>query len=133
DGHDVVAIDRAYTQASDGEAPTLIVARTEKGHGVSFLANMEGWHGKALDQEQAKQAIEELGGERHIVITPPKPEQISSTPMHSSPVTLPTYDADMATRKAFGETLAALGSRPDGVVLDAEVGNSTHTEAFQTL
>src|SRR5439155_188284 len=55
DGHDVDAIDRAFGEASDGTAPTFIVARTEKGHGVSFLANAEGWHGKALDQEQAKQ------------------------------------------------------------------------------
>ncbi|HEV8420970.1 MAG TPA: thiamine pyrophosphate-dependent enzyme, partial [Actinomycetota bacterium] len=48
DGHDVQEIDRAYRQASDGQGPTLIVARTVKGHGVSFLADQEGWHGKAL-------------------------------------------------------------------------------------
>src|SRR5438094_6447723 len=74
DGHDVEQIDWAYRSASDGHGPTLIVARTEKGHGVSFLADAEGWHGKALDQDQAKQAIAELGGERSIVVTPPKPE-----------------------------------------------------------
>jgi transketolase len=46
-------------------------------------------------------------------------------------VALPAYDAPQATRKAFGETLAALAPRPDVVVLDGEVGNSTHTEDFQ--
>ena len=132
DGHDVDAIDRAYTEASDGTAPTFIVARTEKGHGVSFLANAEGWHGKALDEEQAKKAIEELGGERSITITPPKPEHAGSVgKAATASVTLPTYDGDVATRKAFGETLAALAARPDVVVLDGEVANSTHTEDFQ--
>ncbi len=132
DGHDVDAIDRAYTEASDGNGPTFIVARTEKGHGVSFLANAEGWHGKSLDEEQAKQAIEELGGERSITITPPKPEH-AGLPVEAATasVTLPIYEGDIATRKAFGETLAALAARPDVVVLDGEVANSTHTEDFQ--
>src|SRR5207248_238696 len=74
DGHDVEEIDRAYREAEEhAGSPTLIVARTVKGYGVSFLADREGWHGKALNEEQAKQAIEELGGERHLTITPPKP------------------------------------------------------------
>jgi len=135
DGHDVSQIDRAYTEASDGTAPTFIVARTEKGHGVSFLANQEGWHGKALDAEQAKQAIEELGGERSITITPPKPEPAAAEHRLSVGVgfSLPSFDDDVATRKAFGQTLAALSARPDVVVLDGEVGNSTHTEDFQAV
>jgi transketolase len=133
DGHDVQQIDQAYRQASDGQGPTLVVARTVKGHGVSFLADAEGWHGKALDEDQAKQAIEELGGERAITITPPKPEQVSRERVESrASVEVPTYDKDIATRKAFGETLAALAeAEPDLVVLDGEVSNSTHTEDFQ--
>jgi transketolase len=132
DGHDVTAIDQAYTAASDGTEPTLIVARTEKGHGVSFLANKEGWHGKALDEDQAKLAIEELGGERSISITPLKPETAApADDGAAAEVKLPTYDADQATRKAFGEALAALAARPDVVALDGEVANSTHFEDFQ--
>jgi transketolase len=134
DGHNVAAIDRAYTNASDGHGPTLIVAHTVKGNGVSFLANAEGWHGKALDEEQAKQAIGELGGERHITITPPKPES-DIAPRHELAglkPNLPMYEDAIATRKAFGETLAALAEvRDDLVVLDGEVANSTHTEDFQ--
>jgi len=132
DGHDVDAIDEAYRTASDGQGPTFIVAKTEKGHGVSFLANVEGWHGKALDEEQAKQAIEELGGERSLAITPPKPEEISGERnVRDVGVALPSYQDPAATRKVFGETLAALAARPDVVVLDGEVANSTHTEDFQ--
>jgi transketolase len=109
------------------------VARTVKGNGVSFLENADGWHGKALDAEQAKAAIAELGGERHVVITPPKPEQVArERPAPGVGISLPSYDADVATRKAFGETLAAVGTtRTDVVVLDGEVANSTHTEDFQ--
>src|SRR5207247_11427921 len=70
DGHDVAAIDAAYREAEDGSGPTLIVARTVKGHGGSFLDNAEGWHGKALDEQQAKQANEERGGGRRTSRTP---------------------------------------------------------------
>jgi transketolase len=133
DGHDVEAIDRAYREASDGASPTFIVARTEKGHGVSFLANAEGWHGKALDDEQAKRAIEELGGERSMVVTPLKPESVERRRTGTESVTLPVYEKDIATRKAYGEALAALAADPDVVVLDGEVSNSTHTEDFQKV
>jgi len=133
DGHDTVAIDAAYRQASDGNGPTLIVAKTEKGHGVSFLANEEGWHGKALSREQATRAIEELGGERGITITPPKPEAAQVPMPATATVTLPTYEEPIATRKAFGDALVALAARNDLVVLDGEVGNSTHTEDFDAV
>ncbi|HEX9236268.1 MAG TPA: transketolase [Actinomycetota bacterium] len=133
DGHDVSEIDRAYAEAETAGQPTFIVARTEKGHGVSFLANMEGWHGKALSEEEAARAIAELGGERSITITPPKPESVDGSPIKQGSVKVPAYDADVATRKAFGEALAALGERSDVVVLDGEVANSTHTEDFQKV
>jgi transketolase len=131
DGHDVEAVDRAYTRAAASERPALVVARTEKGHGVSFLADREGWHGKALDPEQAKAAIAELGGERRITFTPPKPEPWTAPePVRGEPK-LPVYDDAIATRKAFGEALRALGeARTDVVALDGEVANSTYTEDF---
>jgi transketolase len=132
DGHDVSAIDAAYREAEEAEAgrPVMIVARTEKGHGVSFLANKEGWHGKALSKEEAEKAIAELGGPRNIAITPPKPELRIPQPPKPWTYQVPTYDDAIATRKAFGETLAAMAVNPGLVVLDGEVGNSTHTEDF---
>jgi transketolase len=135
DGHDVGAIDEAYTEASDADGPTMIVARTEKGHGVSFVADHEGWHGKAMSEEQAAQAIEELGGIRSLTIRPPSPPDIKPLTLgelHAEPA--PVYTEPVPTRKAFGEALAWLaGHRPDLVVLDGEVGNSTHTEEFQAV
>ena len=135
DGHDVVAIDAAYREAVADDAPTMIVARTEKGHGVSFLANQEGWHGKAVPTDRAEEAIAELGGPRDLIVDPPAPP--GWTPAEAAPSSegpRPTYDGAIATRKAFGEALAWLATwRFDLVVLDGEVGNSTHTEDFEAV
>jgi transketolase len=133
DGHDVAAIDDAYREAEAADRPALVVARTEKGHGVSFLADREGWHGKALSEEEAERAIAELGGERAIQVTPPKPEAGARPGGNGAPVEPPTYDEAIATRKAFGETLAALAARPDVVAIDGEVSNSTHTEDLEKV
>jgi transketolase len=135
DGHDVVAIDAAYREAVADDAPTMIVARTEKGHGVSFLANQEGWHGKAVPADRAEEAIAELGGPRDLIVDPPAPA--GWTPAEAAPSgqePRPAYDEAIATRKAFGEALAWLATkRSDLVVLDGEVGNSTHTEDFEAV
>ncbi|HEX7464915.1 MAG TPA: transketolase C-terminal domain-containing protein [Actinomycetota bacterium] len=72
----------------------------------------------------------ELGGERSITITPPKPE--AWTPNGLAPgCRLPSFEEPISTRKAFGETLAAMSTTPALVVLDGEVGNSTYTEDFE--
>jgi transketolase len=135
DGHDLDAIDRAYAEAlKSSDKPVLIVAKTIKGRGVSFLENKDNWHGKALAVEQAKQAIEELGGESSITIQVQKPESGEPAPRaEAAALQLPTYKVgeEVATRKAYGDALKALGAaRPDVVGLDGEVSNSTHAEEF---
>jgi transketolase len=133
DGHDVAAIDAAYTEAEAADRPSLVISRTEKGHGVSFLANQEGWHGKALSEEEAERAIAELGGPRELRISPHKPEAGAPPLANGAAVRLPAFADAIATRKAFGEALAALAARPEVVVIDGEVANSTHTEDFQKV
>jgi transketolase len=136
DGHDLAAVDRAYAEAvRQKDKPTCIVAKTVKGNGVSFVADKEGWHGKAMTTDQAKQATAELGGERHIVVKTQKPENrrpdLAPTTLAVKP---PAYapGGKEATRKAYGDALTALGSRrPDVVALDAEVSNSTHADEFK--
>jgi transketolase len=133
DGHDLAEIDDACARASAASRPTAVLARTVKGKGVSFLENKEGWHGKALDPEQAKQALAELGEARSRTFPVQKPERWERPSMQrTGSLALKTYAEPIATRKAYGEALAALGAaRKDVVVLDAEVSNSTHAEDFK--
>jgi len=136
DGHNLDEIDQALGQATaDDGQPTLIVAKTMKGHGVAAIENQPNWHGKALPADMAEAAIQELGGQRDIIVQVGKPEGAGAdqTVSHdSSAVQLPTYKkGDSApTRKAYGEALRSLGARQDVVALDAEVSNSTHAEDF---
>jgi len=133
DGHDVAAIDDAMARAvATSGRPTVIIARTEKGHGVAAVANQPGKHGKPLDDEQG--AIAELGGIRDIRIDVPKPHAGGAPhEFPTEPLSLPSYELGTkeATRKAFGDALVALGrARGEVVALDGEVGNSTYTETF---
>jgi transketolase len=134
-GHDLDAIDRAYTEAlAVTDKPVWIIAKTEKGHGVSFLANKDGWHGKALNAEQAAEALKELGGERYIIVPTIKPEDLTPAPgAPTQPLKLPVYELGTkeATRKAYGDSITALGAfRNDIVALDGEVSNSTYADEF---
>jgi transketolase len=134
-GHDLSAIDAAYAEAlAHTDRPTCLVARTEKGSGVSLVANKDGWHGKALSPDQARDAIAELGGDRYQIVSTLRPEPRQSPGLTKTEPTLPSYPPGTkeATRKAYGDTLVALGkARSDLVVLDAEVSNSTHAEEFK--
>ena len=133
DGHDLAAIDDAYGEATATEGqPTVIVARTVKGKGVAAVENAGGWHGKALDDPGP--AVEELGGIRNIRVDVNRPDRSGSPHrFESGELQLPRYEpgSEVATRKAYGDALAALGSaRGDVVALDAEVSNSTFAEIF---
>ena len=132
DGHDVEAIDRAYTEAGGTTGkPTVVIARTIKGKGVKAVENQPGWHGKALDNPD--EAIAELGGLRNIHVDVAKPAPAEAHTFPSGTLELPRYDVgdEVATRKAYGEALAALGTaRGDVVALDGEVSNSTFAEIF---
>jgi transketolase len=133
DGHDLGAIDHAYAQAvqTPGQ-PTAILARTKKGRGVSAVEDKEGMHGKPVPDED--EAIRELGGLRdaRVHVQPPEPGQRPHT-FPAGKLDLPEYKPgdQVATRTAFGQALAAVGTaNPRVVVLDGEVADSTRTEFF---
>jgi transketolase len=132
DGHDVNAIDAAYREAAETTGrPTAIIAKTIKGKGVKAVEDKNGWHGKALDNPG--EAIEELGGVRNISVEVAKPEPGESHVFETGKLELPRYELgdEVATRKAYGEALAAVGAADGRVVaLDGEVSNSTFAEIF---
>ena len=150
DGHDLSVIDHAFVEAAShvaGDKPTVIIAKTIKGKGFSEVENSPDWHGKPFPPDMADRAIAELGGVRNLVIRGPRPEPAEPGPALEHPSTLapqsgaaqqpskerPVYKigAKVATRKAYGDALVALGARdPKVVALDGEVSNSTFAEEF---
>ena len=143
DGHDLTAIDAALTSAEEptGGQPTVILARTIKGRGFSEVENKNGWHGKPFPPDMAERAIAELGGVRHIVVHGLRPEPSPAQPQPDGPAPAgappaPRYDVGdkVATRKAYGDALVALGGRdPMVVALDGEVSNSTFAVEFADM
>jgi transketolase len=134
DGHDVEAIDRAYAEAIDTAGqPVVIVAKTIKGKGDPDVEDKNGFHGKALDHSD--EVIATLGGVRDLKVEVAKPDTgASKHEFPSGALELPRYElgAEVATRKAYGDALLALGkARGDVVALDGEVSNSTYAEEFR--
>jgi transketolase len=134
DGHDISAIDQAFTDAAHSGRPAVILARTIKGRGFSEVEDKEDWHGKALPKDMADRAIAELGGLRDLRVRGPLPAPLHAAPRASGApdVVLPSYTVGekVATRAAYGQALTAIGARTDIVAMDGEVSNSTFAELF---
>ncbi len=133
DGHNVAELDAAFRRACKRSSkPTAILAKTFKGHGVSFLEDKEGHHGKPLSPEDAEKAIAEL----NVVEKTPTRVETTTNP----PVTLkvkgiepPSYEKGemVATRVAYGNVLKKLGAVCKNVMaLDGDVKNSTFSQDF---
>ena len=134
DGHDLAQIDQALAAARNADRPVVVLARTVKGKGFGEIEDKNGWHGRPLPADMASRAVAGLGGERNLhVTTAPPPAQPTPWLDQATAVTLPRYETSgrVATRKAYGDALVALGAaRPDVVALDGEVGNSTYAGEF---
>lgn len=145
DGHDCGEIVAAYAAAQKTKGrPVMIIAKTVKGKGVSFLEDQNGWHGKALSGTEYARAVEELGdgdfsarGEMDM----PSPcsnkqqekDNEKQTIRNKEYARVGSYKIGdrVATRDAYGAALVALGAqREDVIVLDAETSNATRAEAF---
>lgn len=136
DGHDFHEIHGAYEKALHVESrPSMIIARTIKGKGAPPVEDRDGFHGKALSEEDLAESLKALGDvDRSVAGEIMKPE--SATVENRSPTKIkePEYDTDkpVATRKAYGNALKRIyPAYPDMVVLDAEVSNSTYSEIFR--
>jgi transketolase len=131
DGHDLEAIDAAYARALGADRPAAIFARTKKGSGVAAVEDQPNQHGKPLADPEA--AVEELGGIRSLRVEVQSPPEPRPYEIAAEAVEKPAYEVGekVATRGAYGDALAWLGSIDEKVVaLDGEVGNSTYAERF---
>ena len=136
DGHHMPQIITALEQAAQiRDRPAMIIAKTIKGKGVSFIEDRNGWHGKPLKQDELAKALVELApvdktirGEirsaEDISIPARQPERVA--PLSFDPA------KPVSTRHAYGTALARIFPHyPDMIVLDAEVSNSTYAELFK--
>ena len=136
DGHDFSEIRAAYQKAVKGpDKPKMIIARTIKGKGVPFVENKNGWHGKPLNREQLKEALQALGEvDRSLRGEIAQPADIKPENPSAVPIPAPSYDTGkpFATRKAYGNALKRLKpGYPAVVAMDGEVCNSTFAEIFR--
>jgi len=134
DGHNIDAVQAAYGEIDHAcGRPTVLIARTIKGKGVSFLENQDGWHGKTLKREEFDRAVLELGPvdlNLHGTIEPP----VEAVPAVWAPVPVdqPASAKALSPREAYGRALVDIAPmHPGMVVLDAEVSNSTFAATFR--
>lgn len=138
DGHDARAVAEAYANAiGQRDRPSVIIARTLKGRGVSFLENTNGHHGKPVDKGDLQKALDEIGepeiGEKLEVMLPDTSKHFVQRKHDTGAMPPPEYESgsEMATRKAYGKALKKLGEVNEAVVaLDGEVKNSTYSSQF---
>lgn len=140
DGHDVPALLSAFEEARRTKGrPTMILAKTIKGKGVSVFEGKGGWHGKPLKKgEELDKALAELQAQfvPEDEAVPPRqpPRRVQRPPARQARLDPPPYKpGDMvATREAYGSAIARLGGQDDRIVaLDADVKNSTFSEKFE--
>ncbi|EEF59787.1 transketolase [Pedosphaera parvula] len=136
DGHDMEEILEVLGAAGVGDQPLAIIAKTIKGQGVSFMADKEGWHGKALSKDEAAKAIAELQPKAKSGLAEPIPAPTQlPMPKNEAPAGYPATNYKLgemvATREAFGAALLRIGEVDERVVaLDGDTKNSTYSEKF---
>ena len=136
DGHDIEEILEVRAAAGLGDRPLVILAKTLKGAGISFIQDKEGWHGKPLNKEEAAMAIAELQPKAKsgldVSIEAPSP---LPAPNNAAPATYPPLNYKLgdsaATREAFGNALLRIGEAdPRVVAMDGDTKNSTYSDKF---
>jgi len=134
DGHDLGALLQALAGAGKAGRPTVLLAKTVKGKGVSFIEDLDGWHGKPLKADELEKALAEVGpfpevdARRYLR----RPKKAVRQQLGAAADFIPTdYKEKTATRLAYGNAVRALGRvHPGVVVLDGDVKNSTYADKF---
>lgn len=133
DGHNVSELKDVLKKARSAKSPTIIFARTLKGKGVSFMEDVDGWHGKAANKEELEKALQEVPNIPlpKISISKPTGKVVVSK---GSKLKLEREFVEEATRKVYGQTLASIAqSNPNVLAIDAEVSNSTYTKLVKDV
>ena len=136
DGHDLEEITEVLAAVGLGNKPLVILAKTLKGGGVSFIQDLDAWHGKALSKDEAARAIAELqpGAKSAAGFPIPAPNALPA-PKNEAPAAYPPMNYNLgdlvATREAYGHALVRIGGADQRVVaMDGDTKNSTYSDKF---
>jgi transketolase len=136
DGHDIDEALEVLAGVGLDKKPLVVLAKTLKGAGISFLQDKEGWHGKPLSKEEAARAIAELQptAKSGLGVPIPAPSALPA-PKNDAPASYPALNYKMgdsvATREAFGNALLRMGEVDQRIVaLDGDTKNSTYSDKF---
>ncbi|MFZ2206966.1 MAG: transketolase [Microgenomates group bacterium] len=143
-GNNIEDVQNAFLKlrSQQNEQPTIIIAKTKKGAGISFMEDKDNWHGKPIPQGQLEQALKDIGEvdfSIHGVITKPDSvsahfpasalSQLENPRVSGIPLGLSHLVSSISTREAYGHMLAELAKQnKDIIALDAETSNSTYAE-----
>lgn len=131
DGNRIRHVLSALRIARRSRKPCAVIARTFKGKGVSFLQDKDGWHGKALNQEEMEKALKEIKEVHDLKLKSKVKEKKLSYDILDFETNVYDSNEKISTRAAFGRALVNLGKKNHKVVvLDGDVKNSTMTQDF---
>ncbi|MEX1052312.1 MAG: transketolase, partial [Patescibacteria group bacterium] len=135
DGNDLSKVQKIFSQALKNKTsnPTMIIAKTVKGKGISIFENKERWHSKTLDEKQLQEGLKEIGEvdinlEHKVPFSKNLPNKTISP--KSEIIVNYSLGQSVPTREGYGDAITALGKYQDIVALDAEVSNSTYSYKF---
>ncbi|CAN5226891.1 transketolase [soil metagenome] len=141
-GNDLEEVREAFKKIQKDERPTMFIAKTKKGAGISSIADKDGWHGKPLTKEMLIDAIKEIGDvdtdtvgqvnepKKLVIANEVKQSQINEE-IAASLIAPRNDNKIMATREAYGEALKMIATDTQIVALDAETSNSTFAEKMK--
>lgn len=136
DGHDLEEILEVLSGIGLDDKPLCILAKTYKGAGVSFLQDLEGWHGRPLSQDEAARAMAELQpSAKSAAGVPIAAPMALPAPKNDAPAAYPALNYkpgdSVATREAYGNAIARIGEVDQRVVaMDGDTKNSTFADKF---
>lgn len=143
DGHNILKIAKALDSCKNSKTPSIIIAKTVKGHGIKSVENKNGYHGKAFKLDELSNILNELNNRfpkqakyENDFKWKPKIPKYKNEKIKSEKIKLPNpkykIGEKIKTRKAYGESLAVLGDYcPQLLSLDGEVKNSTYSEILE--
>lgn len=135
-GNSITEVSAVFASLRDGgKRPKVILLKTKKGAGISFLSDQESWHGKTLSREESKKALEEIGEVREDLLGSVALSARAFTPQEKTkgwPSQPLNFSNSISTREAFGKALQWQAKENSNIItLDAETGNSTFSQLVE--